>query len=362
MVRAEGFGVGRIGETVAGRSSATIRRGRAERVISLQRWFSPARGPGMKKAADILGGGGDTEPLRQNITGISKQLAKRIEGIELVRAARDEGKQEIAFNSRPFVLCGLPIKRPAAGVRDYSRVNGNFHLRITSNSPLGLPFGQDRLIPLWVSTLAIRQQNRIVTFDSAADLLREFGLTLGGTHYRRIVQGFERIFDATIFFGSEGTSGAARYVDRSRFNFFDRMRLWYLDDNPGLPGEDFQNVIVLSEQFWNEIQQHPIPVDLNMVRALAHAPGALDFACWLTWRCFTARMEQRIPLFGETGLISQLGVGNYARERRFREQVANWLKTVKQFWPDCPAALDEQVLTVRPGRAINASVRPRLRG
>src|ERR1700716_396162 len=56
---------------------------------------------------------------------------------------------------------------------------------------------------------------------------------------------------------------------RSRFNFFDSMRPWYLEDNPGLPGEDFQNIIVLSESFWNEVKQHPIPVDMVLVRALA---------------------------------------------------------------------------------------------
>lgn len=45
----------------------------------------------------------------------SKRQLKRVESIELVRQARDERRQEIAFNSRPFVLCGLPIRRPPAG-------------------------------------------------------------------------------------------------------------------------------------------------------------------------------------------------------------------------------------------------------
>jgi Plasmid encoded RepA protein len=309
----------------------------------------------MKKAGEILL---ESDALtRRNITGISKQLRKRIEGVELVRAAREEGRQEIGFNSRPFVLCGLPIRRPGKEVREYSRVNGRFSLRIaTNNSRLGLPFGQDRLIPLWVSTLAVRQQNRRVTFDSAAELLREFGLSTSGYHYKRIVQGFERVFDATIYFSADGTAatGGARYIDRSRFNFFDSMRLWYLDDNPGLPGEDFQNIIVLSESFWNEVKQHPIPVDMALVRALAHAPGALDFACWLIWRCWTAKQEQLIPLFGESGLEMQLGVQDYARKRRFREQVVKWLDVVKAHWPECPAEMTAQFLIIRPGQAIRA--------
>ncbi|HTA46349.1 MAG TPA: replication protein RepA [Bryobacteraceae bacterium] len=293
------------------------------------------------------------EPVRRELRGVSKQFQKRVEGIELVRAAREEGRQSIGYNTRPFVLCGLPIRRPAAGVKEYTRVNGRFSLRIATTSKLGLPFGQDRLIPLWISTLAVIKQNRRVTFDSAAEMLREFGLSTSGFHYKRIVEGFERLFDATIYFSTDGTRGQARYIDRSRFNFFDQMRLWYSNgDHPGLPGEDFQNVIVLSEQFWNEVKNHPIPIDMNIVRQLAHAPGALDFTCWLIWRCFTATQEQLIPIFGEAGLEFQLGVIDYARPRRFREQISKWMDTVRGLWPACPAELTADFLVVRPGQAI----------
>jgi hypothetical protein len=31
--------------------------------------------------------------------------------VELVRQKRDEGAQQVAFGARPFVLCGLPIRK-----------------------------------------------------------------------------------------------------------------------------------------------------------------------------------------------------------------------------------------------------------
>jgi hypothetical protein len=37
------------------------------------------------------------------------------------------------------------------------------------------------------------------------------------------------------------------------------------------------NVVTLSEAFYNEIDQHRIPVEHEVVAALAHAPGILDF-------------------------------------------------------------------------------------
>ena len=78
---------------------------------------------------------------------VSKRQQKRIESIELIRDQRQQGRQELAFNSRPFVLCGLPIRRPADGSLKHTRKNGRFVLDVVAHPDYGLPFGQDRLIP-----------------------------------------------------------------------------------------------------------------------------------------------------------------------------------------------------------------------
>lgn len=90
----------------------------------------------------------------------------------------------------------------------------------------GLPFGQDRLIPIWVATLAVRQKNRTISFRSAAEILEEFDLPKDGPHYRRLVQGFQRIFTSTIFFGTDASVGQHRVWDCHRFHFFDHLRIW----------------------------------------------------------------------------------------------------------------------------------------
>ncbi len=98
---------------------------------------------------------------------VSKRQQKRIESIEFVRDQREHGRQELAFNSRPFVLCGLPIRRPPDGSLKHTRRNGRFVLDVVAHPDHGLPFGQDRLIPIWVATLAVRQKSRTVLFRSA---------------------------------------------------------------------------------------------------------------------------------------------------------------------------------------------------
>ena len=112
----------------------------------------------------------------------------------------------------------------------------------------------------------------------------------------------------------------------------------------------------MSAPFWEELRRHPIPVDTEVVRVLANNPGCLDFYTWLTWRCYQARSLDRIPLFGPYGLPAQLGVQEYARERKFRERIRNWLKMVYLYWPDCPAAVsdDGRFLELSHGTAIKA--------
>src|ERR1051325_1267372 len=112
----------------------------------------------------------------------------------MVRIARERGEQNIGVSSRPFVLCGLPIKRPKRGTLVYTRRNGRYRLGITAHPTWGLPFGQDRLIPIWVATLASVNKRRVIQFDSGAEILDLFSLPKDGPHYRRLIQGFQRIF------------------------------------------------------------------------------------------------------------------------------------------------------------------------
>ena len=256
----------------------------------------------------------------------------------MVRENRENETQNLGFSSRPFVLCGLPVKRPAAGCLLHERRNGQFVLQVTGHPSYGLPWGQDRLVSIFLATMAVRQQSPRITFDSAAGMLDTFGMQQGGSQYRRLVGSFQRIFGATIFFGSDTQRERAAVVHRARFNFMAEARIWFSRDPDQrlLPG-DCQNVIVLSDEFYREVSSHPIPTDLEAAKALSSSPAALDLFMWLSYRCFTARGPERVPLFGEFGLVSQLGSAQYSRPRKFREKLEGWLTLVRAMWPECPA-------------------------
>ena len=103
-----------------------------------------------------------------------------------------------------------------------------------------------------------------------------------------------------------------RFSTWARFHFFDRLQLWFnraaSGSSPAAHGHE--NIITLSESFYNEIDQHRIPVERQVVASLANAPGLLDFYIWIVWKSWTVRNEiARIPLFGCHGLQGQLGPG-----------------------------------------------------
>jgi len=275
---------------------------------------------------------------------ITKRKLNQLDAIQLVRDQRENGKQDLAYHARPFVLCGLPLRRPPAGEMVHRRQNGKFFLEVVAHPRYGLPFGQDRLIPIWVATLAVKQKSRTVQFKTAAQLLEFLQLPKDGIHYRRLIQGFERIFAATIFFGTDEQRAGGQCFDWARFHFFDRMVLWFSRTDPQfsrrVPHQE--NTITLSEGFYEEVNQHPIPVERQAIAVLANAPGLLDFYVWVVWKAWTVKATPvRIPLFGSQGLQAQLGAASYSRDKRFRQTLRHWLGRIMLIWPECPTKLSD---------------------
>lgn len=286
---------------------------------------------------------------------VTKQKLRQARLIELVREKRDTADPNLGFASRPFVLCGLPIKRPPIGALLHERRNGNFLLQVTGHPQYGVPFGQDRLVPIFLATLAVRQKTQTITFRSAAEMLEVFGMQQGGSQYRRLVASFQRVFGATFFFTSDSQRERAVVMHQSRFNFMREARIWYSKhpEQPLLSG-GFENQITLSDEFYREIAGHPIPTDLEAAKALSSAPAALDLFMWLSYRCYTCRCPEQISIFGQSGLASQLGNEGYARPRKFRERLERWLDLVRVLWPECPATVSQcgDFIVIRPATAL----------
>jgi hypothetical protein len=95
-------------------------------------------------------------------------------------------------------------------------------LQVAGHPEYGVPFGQDRIVPIFLATLAVQQQSRTIRFKSASAMLETFGMSKGGKEYRRLVAAFERTFGATIFFGTDTLTSKAEDRPSRPFQFFQR--------------------------------------------------------------------------------------------------------------------------------------------
>ena len=111
---------------------------------------------------------------------------------------------------------------------------------------------------------------------------------------------------------------------------------------------------MLSDEFYQELISHPVPNDLDAVKVLAASPAVLDLFMWLSYRCFTAKGEEAIPLFGDFGLANQIGTTDYSRPRRFRAMIEQWLDSIRALWPHCPARIskDGQAIVLNRSHAV----------
>ena len=55
---------------------------------------------------------------------------------------------------------------------------------MTGHPAFGVPFGQDRLVPIFLATLAVQQKSQTIRFRTAAEMLETFGMQTGGKEYR----------------------------------------------------------------------------------------------------------------------------------------------------------------------------------
>jgi hypothetical protein len=85
----------------------------------------------------------------------------------------------------------------------------------------------------------------------------------------------------------------------------------------------------LSERFYSELVQHPVPIDLRAVRALRQSPMALDVYSWLTWRFYALSRRTQIPW---EALQMQFGT-EIKSIRKFRQTFNDALKQVLTVYP-----------------------------
>jgi hypothetical protein len=295
-------------------------------------------------------------PAEKRFTGkVSKQTHRLLDQIVAAAQSRQYEEQEQVVGLRPLILCGIPLRRHKESY--YQRQNGPFKVEFISHPKVGVPYGQDRLIPIFLATLfsamGCPEDNRI-RFLYARDILRLFDLPENGAHYKRLKEGFMRWRKTLVIFESRFVTKRGKIGRRDESCvLIPESRLWYQGDDTE-DTDEIPNEICLDSHWADEIRKHPIPIDLQTVKALAAFPGALDFYCWQIWRCYCITEQTRVPFGGPTGLFAQIGCLEGQETKELKRLLKRWQIRIKSLWPECPNffGTDGKSFVLRPAKAL----------
>ena len=269
---------------------------------------------------------------------------------QLVRAS--EAAPDTGFMARLMMLCSLPRTNPGRQLQ-YKRVNGPYTLIMTAVGQTGLPFGNlSRLLLAWVCTEAVRTQSReLVLGDSLSGFMRRLGMaTIGGGSRgdrTRLRDQMRRLFNAHIQLAYEDkqVSASVNSPVASRTGF------WW-NERKTSERLGWESKVELGEKFFHEIIRHPVPLDLNILKALRRSSLGIDFYLWLTYRTFTLKRPLRLSwgrLYRQFG-VNPAQAGENRTVQAFRADCLRELKKIKLAWPDLNYATAHGVLILWPSK------------
>ena len=271
-------------------------------------------------------------------------------------ASAREADPDTGFMARLLALCSLPRTNPGNRLQ-YKRVNGPYKLVMIAGADNKLPFGNlPRLLLAWMCTEAVQTRSReLVLGVSLSEFMRKLGMKdrSGSTRgdRARLRNQMKRLFRAQvslIYTDEHGEASVSSLVA-------DRTEFWW---NPKRPDEPvlWESKIELGEKFFNEIIRHPVPLDMNILKALKRSSLGLDLYMWLTYRTFSLQGSLRLSWHQ---LYCQFGVGSARANdkytvQNFRRKVLRELVKVKIAWPELNYSTAKGVLILLPSKSVIA--------
>lgn len=265
------------------------------------------------------------------------------------KGARDAGMH--GFLARVLVQTCLPHSEQP-GVLEYTRRNGGLTLHVYSPSSCGgIPYGtMPRLLLAWMTTEAVRTRSpNLALGDSLSEFMRKLDLKPTGGRWgtiARLGDQARRLFGAVITVRAEDDLGPSRYADMASIKLVRKAITWW-GRNPN-QRSFWDSELVLTQDFFSEIIDRPVPIDLRALRALRKSPLALDLYAWATYR--VSYLRKPVVIRWEA-LMMQFGAG-YASTARgkadFRKSFLAALNKVCLVYPALRADDQSNGLKLKP--------------
>ena len=307
---------------------------------------------GLVPIGEVSGGlGGPVQTIRDATPQARHSFTVADQVNQLVSAS--EADPDLGFMARTMALCSLPRTNPG-NRKEYKRVNGPFTLYMVAGGGNKLPFGNlPRLILAWVSTEAVRTQSRVLVLGkSLSDFMRTLDIySSSGRKHTRLRNQMKRLFGCTVtmIYEDENVDATVNAVIADSTVFW-----WNKPDQPSL----WESKIELGEKFYNEIVNHPVPIEMNTLTALKRSTLGLDLYLWLVYRTFTLRAPLRLTwrlLYCQFGAHPDKASDNNTVQH-FRYKVLRELKKIKMAWSGLNYSTARGVLILHPSTPAIAPV------
>lgn len=258
------------------------------------------------------------------------------------RDAKEAGA--LGFMARSLVQATMPHRKIEENV--FKRQNGSFKLTILSDPDVGLPYGSiPRLLIAWITTESVKtKQREVILGHSLTKFMSQLDLIPTGGRWgtiTRLRDQMKKLFSASVSCSyDDGEHWAIKNVQP-----VSQANLWW---NPKSPTQAtlFESTLILGEEFFKEIIDYPIPIDMDALKSLKRSPMALDIYCWLTYRMSYLKRQITVPW---EALQIQFGA-NYERTRDFKKYFLNQLRGVSVVYPEANLSENSKGLILMPSK------------
>lgn len=243
-----------------------------------------------------------------------------------------EKVSKTGYMARCFVQTSLPYNEVKGPV--YRRRNGAYILSVVDGYGQGIPYGTiPRLLLTWLVTETVRTKEKKLYLGSSLNgFFRELSISKGGGKrgaYQRVRNQILRTFGCvyTVLYDNKSMNMTAG----QKLNITSREVFWWNElENPERHGKAKLSYVILSDEFYREVLDHPVPVSLEAIKRLKRSPMSLDIYSWLTFRMFLLEKTTVIPW---EALENQFGT-NFARSRDFKSKFLENLQRVHAVYPE----------------------------
>ncbi len=244
------------------------------------------------------------------------------------------------------VMCQVGMPRRATVARTFERTSGPFSVSLEAGRLWNglnwieqpLPYGSTpRLVMVYLSSEAVRSKSRTIELGSSMrQFLNQLGLGTGGGKrggYGNLQKQMAALAACRLTMGMQSNNRVVT-VDAKPIR---RFEAWLHHD--GSQHTLWPGLLELSQDFYDTLSEHAVPLDHRALAAIKHSALALDVYTWLAHRLCRIRKPEGAKVSWQN-LRDQFGQ-EYFSSKDFKREFRD---TLRQVWMVYPAAQVEETI------------------